>query len=453
MYAQETIVAVATAPGQGGVGIVRVSGPLSQTIARVLCGACPVPRHAQFTPFKNQAGELLDEGIALFFPGPNSFTGEDVLELQGHGGPIVLDRVVQAALAAGARPARPGEFSERAFLNNKMDLAQAEAVADLIAAGSASAAQAALNSLSGVFSENINDLVEAITQLRMYVEAAIDFPEEEINFLEDTHILASLNRILEKIETLQRTTQQGILLRDGMSVVLVGLPNAGKSSLLNALSGVDRAIVTDIAGTTRDTLQETIQIDGLPLHIVDTAGLRETEDTVEQIGVQRTLEAIHNADAIVWVQDATDPTQQHELDTFSQDWPHIAEAIEKKTPIIIVRNKIDKLPHAHVSNPTHIMLSAKTRQGLDQFRAALKKTVGFAQPKEGAVIARRRHLDAVSVAHEYCITAKQHLTHDQAGELCAEALRLAQQSLATITGAFTPDDLLGRIFSEFCIGK
>ncbi|MCL7461421.1 tRNA uridine-5-carboxymethylaminomethyl(34) synthesis GTPase MnmE [Pseudomonas sp. NW5] len=451
---RDTIAAVATAPGRGGVGIVRISGPRALPIAITLSGREPVPRHAHYGGFFANDGEVIDEGLLLFFRAPHSFTGEDVLELQGHGGPVVLDMLLRRCFELGARPARPGEFSERAFLNDKLDLAQAEAIADLIEASSEQAARNALRSLQGEFSRRVSALSERLIELRMYVEAAIDFPEEEIDFLADGHVLSRLDGVCAELAAVEHEAGQGALLRDGMSVVIAGRPNAGKSSLLNALAGREAAIVTDIAGTTRDVLREHIHIDGMPLHVIDTAGLRTTGDQVEQIGVTRALEAIAEADRILLVVDATAPEA---ADPFAL-WPEFLEQRPDPAKITLIRNKADlsgepvrlqTCADGHVS----LSLSARSGDGLVLLREHLKACMGFAQTGEGSFSARRRHLEALRQASACLSHGRAQLLGSGAGELLAEDLRLAHQALGAITGTFTPDDLLGRIFSSFCIGK
>ena len=450
----QTIAAVATAQGRGGVGIVRVSGPLARAAAQAFCERELKPRYAHYGPFYGENREVLDEGIALYFPGPNSFTGEDVLELQGHGGPIVLDMLLQRCIQLGCRLARPGEFSERAFLNDKLDLAQAEAIADLIEASSAQAARNALRSLQGAFSQRVHNLTEQLIGLRIYVEAAIDFPEEEIDFLADGHVLGMLDKVREELSTVQREAGQGALLRDGMTVVIAGRPNAGKSSLLNALAGREAAIVTEIAGTTRDVLREHIHIDGMPLHVVDTAGLRDTDDHVEKIGVQRALKAIGEADRVLLVVDATAPEAQ---DPFAL-WPEFLEQRPDPAKVTLIRNKADLSGEniaLEVSADGHvtISLSARSTAGLDLLREHLKACMGYEQTSESSFSARRRHLEALQHASNALEHGRAQLTLAGAGELLAEDLRQAQHSLGEITGAFSSDDLLGRIFSSFCIGK
>ena len=436
------------------MGIVRVSGPLARAAAQAFCERELKPRYAHYGPFYGENREVLDEGIALYFPGPNSFTGEDVLELQGHGGPIVLDMLLQRCIQLGCRLARPGEFSERAFLNDKLDLAQAEAIADLIEASSAQAARNALRSLQGAFSQRVHNLTEQLIGLRIYVEAAIDFPEEEIDFLADGHVLGMLDKVREELSTVQREAGQGALLRDGMTVVIAGRPNAGKSSLLNALAGREAAIVTEIAGTTRDVLREHIHIDGMPLHVVDTAGLRDTDDHVEKIGVQRALKAIGEADRVLLVVDATAPEAQ---DPFAL-WPEFLEQRPDPAKVTLIRNKADLSGEniaLEVSADGHvtISLSARSTAGLDLLREHLKACMGYEQTSESSFSARRRHLEALSHASAALEHGRAQLTLAGAGELMAEDLRQAQHSLGEITGAFSSDDLLGRIFSSFCIGK
>lgn len=454
MSHNDTIIAQATAPGRGGVGILRISGPLACEVAQVVLGKLPKPRYADYLPFRDVDGSVLDQGIALWFPGPNSFTGEDVLELQGHGGPVILDLLLKRILTlAGIRIARPGEFSERAFLNDKLDLAQAEAIADLIDASSEQAARSALNSLQGVFSTRINGLVDALIHLRIYVEAAIDFPDEEIDFLSDGKIEAQLNQVIGSLDEVQAEARQGSLLREGMKVVIAGRPNAGKSSLLNALAGREAAIVTDIAGTTRDVLREHIHLDGMPLHIIDTAGLREASDEVERIGIERAWNEIEHADRVLFMVDGTttDATDPATL------WPDFIARLPAHLPITVVRNKADVTGESQgleeVSGYSLVRLSARTGDGVDILRTHLKKSMGFETHLEGGFLARRRHLQALEQAAEHLQQGKMQLLGPMAGELLAEELRLAQQSLSEITGEFTSDDLLGHIFSSFCIGK
>lgn len=442
----DTIAAIATPPGRGGVGIIRVSGPLAKTIANSILGKLPQPRFADYLPFLDENNDVIDSGLALYFVGPNSFTGEDILELQGHGGPVVMDLLLQRVINLGARIANPGEFSERAFLNDKVDLAQAEAIADLIEAGSEQAAKSAVKSLQGEFSRWIDECVEALTHLRMYVEAAIDFPEEEIDFLSDGHVTSSLENILAEMDKIFSSAQQGVLLRDGMRVVLIGQPNTGKSSLLNALAGQDAAIVTHIAGTTRDVLREEINIDGMPLHVIDTAGLRDSDDVVEQEGIKRTWIEIEKADrALLLVDDKSGITDEDEI---------IRQKLPKSLEITIIRNKIDltnTLPA--INNDKEIALSAKSGAGIKLLRDHLKKIMGYTGLTEGVFLARRRHLDALIRAKEFVLNGQAQLQESKAGELLAEDLRQAQHALGEITGFVSSDELLGRIFSSFCIGK
>lgn len=450
----ETIAAIATAPGRGGVGIIRVSGPKALPIAQHILGITPKPRYAHYGDFCNANGDILDQGIALYFPNPHSFTGEDVLELQGHGGPVILDMLLDAVVQAGARLARPGEFSERAFLNDKLDLAQAEAIADLIEASSQQAAKQALNSLKGEFSNKIHELVEQLIHLRMYVESAIDFPEEEIDFLSDGIVEGKLNDVIDQTDAVLAQAQQGALLRDGMKVVIAGRPNAGKSSLLNALAEKDIAIVTNIAGTTRDVLREHIHIDGMPLHIIDTAGLRDSPDHVEQIGIERAWGEIESADRILLLIDTTDSSQ---LDV-NAHWPEFTSNAAYAKKLTVIYNKIDESGFSttnHTSDAPYqtLPLSAKTGAGLDTLKAHLKSVMGFQSTTEGGFSARRRHIRAIEQAQDYLLTGREQLQMHTAGELLAEDLRAAQNHLSEITGAFTPDDLLGKIFSSFCIGK
>ncbi|MBI0038477.1 MULTISPECIES: tRNA uridine-5-carboxymethylaminomethyl(34) synthesis GTPase MnmE [unclassified Gilliamella] len=450
----DTIVAQATPPGRGGVGILRVSGPKAQDIAKAVLGILPKPRYAHYLPFLASDGTTLDEGIALFFPNPHSFTGEDVLELQGHGGPVILDLLLKRILdIPGVRIARPGEFSERAFLNDKLDLAQAEAIADLIDASSEQAAKSALSSLQGVFSKKINTLVESLIHLRIFTEAAIDFPEEEIDFLSDGKIAAELEQVIQRLNEVRQEAKQGSLLREGMKVVIAGRPNAGKSSLLNALAGRDAAIVTDIAGTTRDVLREHIHIDGMPLHIIDTAGLREASDEVERIGIERAWQEIDQADRVLFMVDSTTTNETNP----EKLWPEFIERLPKNMPVTVIRNKADltgePLGYSEQNGYCLIQLSARTGEGITLLRDHLKQVMGFTSSTEGGFLARRRHLQALEKAAEHLNNGQYQLTTFHAGELLAEELRLAQEALSEITGEFTSDDLLGRIFSSFCIGK
>lgn len=485
---EDTIVAVATPRGRGGIGIVRVSGGKTPVIAQQILGKLPKPRVAEYRPFLNKEQEPIDQGIALFFKAPHSFTGEDVLELQGHGGPYVLDSLVKLSISLGARLAEPGEFMLRAFLNNKIDLLQAEAVSDLINANSLSAAKGAMRSLQGGFSKLVDSIVEELIRLRMYVEAAIDFPEEEIDFLNDSNIAEQLEQLLEKLNHVNEKAKQGALINDGVNIVIAGRPNAGKSSLLNALADRDSAIVTSIPGTTRDILKETISIDGLCIQFIDTAGLRESSDPIEQEGMRRALKEISLADHLVWVVDVTEAENNISFSDFNLQEINLQQM--KKT---IFYNKIDKINKApeireiaennknketakvgeikeikktkaiketkEINKPenlgeyTEIYASAKTGAGLDLFREHIKKTVGFTETIEGTFTARRRHLGSLIEARHCLNEAKRQWLEFKAAELLAEELRQAQLALESITGRFSSDDLLGKIFSEFCIGK
>lgn len=454
MHSTDTIVAQATPPGRGGVGILRVSGPKAALVAQTVLGKLPKPRYADYLPFRNDDNSVLDQGIALFFPNPNSFTGEDVLELQGHGGPVILDLLLKRILQIpGVRIANPGEFSERAFLNDKLDLAQAEAIADLIDASSEQAVRSAINSLQGAFSSHINEMVESLTHLRIYVEAAIDFPDEEIDFLSDGIIEGKLNAVIAELDDVRAQARQGSLLREGMKVVIAGRPNAGKSSLLNALAGREAAIVTDIAGTTRDVLREHIHIDGMPLHIIDTAGLREASDEVERIGIERAWKEIEQADRVLFMVDSTttDATTPEDI------WPEFMARLPNTLPVTVIRNKSDltgeNVEITAQGNYPMIRLSARDGMGIELLRSHLKEAMGFNSNTEGGFLARRRHLQALNTAAEHLQQGHEQLVYAKSGELLAEELRLAQQALSEITGEFTSDDLLGRIFSSFCIGK
>ena len=438
----DSIVAAATPPGTGGVGIVRISGDDVERIAREMLGGLPEPRTATYRSFRNAAGERVDVGIALYFPAPASFTGESVLELHGHGGPVVISLLVDAVIAFGARQAEPGEFSKRAFLNDKLDLVQAEAIADLIGSGTAQAARAALRSLSGAFSNAVDSLAEQLVRLRMHVEAAIDFPEEEIDFLSDDALLKRIDECAAAFATLSAEAKQGRVLRDGYQVVIVGKPNVGKSSLLNLLSGQEAAIVTEVAGTTRDVLREQIDVDGLAVELIDTAGLRNDPDHIEAEGIRRAREALANADAALWIQDVTDK---------DQDAPK--ENLPDGVPVTVVHNKIDLVGAKPGVVDGEVYLSAQTGKGIDALRQHIKELAGYDNLGEGAFTARRRHIRALRRASEHFETGRRALEEARAGELLAEELRLSQQALGEITGAFSADDLLGKIFSEFCIGK
>lgn len=443
-----TIVAEATPPGRGGVAILRVSGSLVTDLIPSLLKKTLNPREATYCSFLDEAGHAIDTGIAIYFPGPHSFTGEDVLELQGHGGPIVVDLLLKRLLNSGVKIARPGEFSERAFLNGKIDLAQAEAIADLIDASSAQAARSAMQSLQGEFSKKILALTEQLTQLRTYIEAAIDFSDEEIDFLTNDTIKLALFNLIEALQTIENNAKQGSLLREGIRVIIMGAPNVGKSSLLNCLSGKDSAIVTPIPGTTRDILKEYISIDGLPLHIIDTAGLRETDDVIEQEGIKRAHLELEEADLVLYMRDAKSSS--------TLELAELPQSINTR-PIIIINNKIDLLQQSPEANVVEghpvISLSVKLNEGIDLLKEKIKLLSGYQTESAGVFIARRRHLDALSRAHQHLNEVKHELTQSHQPELAAEGLRLAQKALGEITGEFHADDLLGRIFSTFCIGK
>jgi tRNA modification GTPase len=450
MMHTDTIVAAATPPGRGGVGVVRVSGPKAPEIAATLVGDLPTPRHATLARFLDQAGNPIDVGLALFFPGPQSYTGEHVLELQGHGGPVIVELLVERCIELGARRARPGEFTERAFHNDKIDLAQAEAVADLIDAGSREAARAAMRSLQGEFSSMVQGLTDALIDLRTYVEAAIDFPEEEVDFLGDQELRARLTTVRGHFEGVTAAAGQGRLLRDGITVVLAGRPNSGKSSLLNRLAGYEAAIVTAVPGTTRDVLRERIDIDGLPLHVLDTAGLRDSEDLVEVEGVRRARAEMARADRVLFVIDSAD-------DPRAQAFAEQKARLPPDVPVTLIFNKIDLgagLAMADtISGPPRVHVSARSGKGLDELRAHLKQSVSFQNASAGSISARHRHLEALAKARQCVESAARQLEQHRAGELVAEDLRQGQQALDEITGVFTADDLLGRIFGSFCIGK
>ncbi len=464
----ETIVAIATPSGQGGVGVVRISGPQAKTILSQLTGVTntPKPRYASLVSFRDAKGAIIDRGIAIYFHQPNSFTGEDVVELQGHGGPVVMRCLLERVVALGARQARPGEFSERAFLNKKIDLAQAEAIADLIAAGSEQAARSAMRSLDGFFSSRVNALFTAITQLRMLVEGAIDFPDEDIDFLAERDIVGEVSALINTAQQLIGDAKQGVILQQGITLVIFGAPNAGKSTLLNRFTGAETAIVTEVPGTTRDVLREAIHLEGVPIHVVDTAGLRDSGDAVEQEGIRRAKQEIEKADLLLLV---TDMTQPEHLSTLLQD-----NALPKGVPIIIVKNKMDLIENiAHdvslrtseailknqntstASLPislTSVSLSAKTGEGMDRLVEAIKEQIGYTE-REPPFIARQRHVDALINTAEQLKQGHEAWPTHQAGELLAQDLSEAQDALGAITGRISADDLLGEIFSKFCIGK
>jgi tRNA modification GTPase len=444
----DTIVARATPPGRGGISIVRLSGTETASIAEQLLGVIPVPRHATYAEFGGTADSAIDTGIALYFPAPHSFTGEDVLELQGHGSPIVTEMLVEKICSLGARLAEPGEFSRRAFLNDKLDLAQAEAIADLIDSSSQTAARAARRSMQGKFSQLVIALNEEVTALRVYVEAAMDFPEEEIDFLSDTALTTRLEAVRQNFSSVEHTVQQGCLLRDGVTVVLAGRPNAGKSSLLNVLAGYDAAIVTEIPGTTRDLVREQIEINGLPVHIIDTAGLRQSGDLVEAEGVRRAQQELSNADHALVILDA------HSSD--EADLQALLKELPNSLPYTVVRNKADlsdEAPGMSAQQNDTVCISALNGTGIDELRMHLQTALGYQPAAEGSVTARRRHLESLNKAQVHFAEACRVLNEESAGELMADELLQVQNELAEITGQFSSDDLLGRIFESFCIGK
>ncbi|MBV1870985.1 MAG: tRNA uridine-5-carboxymethylaminomethyl(34) synthesis GTPase MnmE [Gammaproteobacteria bacterium] len=457
-FVTDTIAAIATAPGKGGVGVVRVSGPNTALIAK---GVLPhpeqvliKPRYAQFSSFNDALANPIDEGLAIYFPAPNSFTGEDVLEIQGHGGPVILNLLLERVLSLGARLAKPGEFSERAFLNDKIDLTQAEAIADLIDAASEQAARCAVRSLQGAFSQRIEQFVDNLIKLRSFIEAAIDFPEEEIDFLRDESVLRNLKGLEEELSSIFEQANQGSLLKEGMEVVIAGKPNAGKSSLLNALAGRDSAIVTEIAGTTRDILREHIHIDGLPLHLIDTAGLRESEDPIEQEGVRRAWTEIGKADQVLLVVDGSRTTERDPVKL----WPEFSQQLPDTKNITVIVNKLDLYEAPPLRDVTahpcpSIYLSAKQGTGITTLKTHLKNLMGYSVGGEGGFIARQRHLVALKQAQASLASGIDQLTRNNAGELLAEELRYTQEAMSEITGEFHSDDLLGKIFSSFCIGK
>jgi len=449
----DVIAALITPPGRGGVGIVRLSGNNLESFFDALLRFIPKPRFAHYHPFFSADGEPIDRGIALYFPAPDSYTGEHVLELQGHGGPVVMDCLLRRTIELGARQARPGEFSERAFLNGKMDLTQVEAVADLIDAGSEQAARGAIKTLQGQFSRRVTQILEHLIALRVYVEAAIDFPEEEIDFLSDGKVESGLLALSKELEELLAGVSQGALLREGISVVIAGKPNAGKSSLLNALSGLDTAIVTDVPGTTRDVLREQITIDGIPLHIIDTAGLRVTADAVERKGIERAEGEIKRADQILFLVDASKPFDL----SVDAVFPQVEADFSQAENLTFVLNKTDSSAYAgfQIEQSKHpvIEISAKTGSGLVELKQHLKNCAGYVSAGEGVFSARRRHITALNQTQDSITQGLKQLLTTGAGELIAEDLKQAQQILGTITGDYTSDDLLGEIFSSFCIGK
>lgn len=437
----DTIAAIATASGKGAIGIVKISGAHAHAIASLITRRQLQPRQARYTSFYNSDGMTIDQGVAIYFKGPDSYTGEDVLELQSHGNHVLLDQLLETAMSAGARPARPGEFTERAFLNDKLDLAQAEAVSDVIQASTTEAASAAVRSLQGEFSTQIAVILEQLLNCRVYIESALDFAEEEIDFLKDQELADRFLKLNESVSALLLRSHEGALLRDGLSIVIAGLPNVGKSSLLNRLTGQETAIVTDIAGTTRDVLKEEINIDGMPIHIIDTAGLRHSEDPIEQEGVRRAHDQINQADRILFVVEAGCTPDQT-----------LMAQLPESVPVSLIVNKTD-LNSVLEADKNTVYVSAKTGAGFDELQAHLKQCAGFEKTTEGALMARRRHIDALVTAKQHIKTAHSNLVEEGAGELAAEELRLAQDQINLITGEFTSDDLLGEIFSRFCIGK
>jgi tRNA modification GTPase len=442
----DTIAAIATASGAGGIGVVRVSGELSKIIATQILGHCPTPRYAAYLPFYDTNRQTIDRGIAIYYQNPHSYTGEDVLELQAHGGSALMQLLLARCIELGARQAEPGEFTRRAYLNDKIDLAQAEAVADVINASTTEAARSAVRSLSGEFSNSINHVLAKLINLRMYVEACLDFPEEEIDFITQGKVTEKLSAIVTELKSVSVKAKQGSLLREGMQIILIGQPNVGKSSLMNQLSGEEVAIVTPIAGTTRDAIKSSIQINGLPLHIIDTAGLRETNDEVEKLGIARTYQALENAQVAILLVDVANGIGEQEKSILT----HLPQEISK----IWVHNKIDTTKNVakiiEKAGETHVYLSAKTGNGIALLKQCLLNIAGYQQNAEGIFMARARHLEALRLVNEHLQQAQQNMKQ---AELIAEELRLGQEALSSITGEFTSDDLLGEIFSNFCIGK
>lgn len=447
---EETIAAIATPPGQGGVGILRVSGPLALSIGQKITHKNSfIPRQVEYVHFYDKKKEVIDIGVVIYFKGPKSFTGEDIIEFHGHGSPVALEMLLKSCVACGARMARPGEFSERAFLNDKIDLTQAEAIADLIASQSNTAAKMAVHSLKGEFSNKISLLVDLLIALRCFVEAAIDFPDEEIDFLSDGKVANDLQVIKKQLELVLSNARQGVIIRDGLRVVLAGQPNVGKSTLLNQLAGQDIAIVTDIAGTTRDVMRQHLLLDDIPMHVIDTAGLRQTDDVIEQEGVKRAWNEIKQADCILLI---VDIKQQDQVDDLLTE---VKQTIPATIPICVIINKVDLADNQsnyEQIDKNNLYISAKKGIGIEQLKQRLKAIVGY-QPQEGQFIARSRHIDALNRAMKALQSGETQLLEFQAGELLAEDLRQAQQHLSEITGIFTADDLLGKIFSSFCIGK
>jgi tRNA modification GTPase len=445
--ASDVVAAIATPPGRGGIGVVRISGPSLGNMLHALAARDVMPRRATRADFFGADGSVIDQGLVLYFPAPHSYTGEDVIELQGHGGPVVLQLLLRRCLELGARLAAPGEFTKRAFLNDKLDLAQAESVADLIDASTAQAARCAMRSLQGEFSGEIDSMVQTLTELRMWVEATLDFPEEDVQLLERGEVSAKVKILRERLAKIIAVSRQGRLMRDGVQIVLAGQPNVGKSSLLNALAGVERAIVTEIPGTTRDAIRETISLEGVPLHVIDTAGLRDPLDPVERIGIEKTWEAIKTADLVLWVSDATRP-ETRAVDSALGAW------LPAGSPRIDILNKIDLVgsqPYRREAlSTTEVAVSAKFGAGLDLLRSSILKTVGWGGSGEGVFMARERHLQALHAAAAHLDQAAAMRSEI---EFLAEELKLTQRQLASITGEVSADDLLGKIFSNFCIGK
>ncbi|MGP1930243.1 MAG: tRNA uridine-5-carboxymethylaminomethyl(34) synthesis GTPase MnmE [Arsenophonus sp. ET-YP4-MAG3] len=454
IYINDTIIAQATPPGRGGIGILRISGPKVIDVAKIVLGKLPQPRYANYLPFYDINSKVLDQGIVLYFPAPNSFTGEDVLELQGHSGPIIINLLLKRILAInGIRIANPGEFSQRAFLNDKIDLAQAEAIADLIDASTEQAARSAINSLKGVFSQKIHEIIEKLIKLRIYIEAAIDFPDEKINFLSDRKIKLKLNKIISKLDNVRLQAYQSNLLREGIKVVITGRPNSGKSSLLNALTGHKTAIVTNTAGTTRDVLHEDIHIEGMLLHIIDTAGLCKATNEIEKISIKRAWKEIKQANHILYI---VDSTTIKEIE-FEKILSKFMNQLIKPLPITVIRNKIDitnePISITKMNNYVLIRLSALRKKGINLLRQHLKESIGFNLHVEGEFLARHRHIQALNIAAKHLQQSYKQMVIFHSIELLAEELRLTQESLSEITGKFNSNDLLGKIFSNFCVGK
>jgi len=451
MLVDETIAAIATPPGKGGVGIIRVSGKACLAIAQQVTGLKDIkPRYATYSLFKDEAEQTIDSGLVLYFKGPNSFTGEDVIEFQGHGGPVILQMLLKRVISLGARQANPGEFSERAFLNNKIDLTQAEAIADAIDSASEAAAKSAMRSLQGEFSGRINDLLVELIKTRMYVESAIDFPEEEIDFLSDGVVLKKIDMVLENLSKVESLAGSGELLQQGFTIALAGRPNAGKSTLLNTLIGDDVAIVTDIEGTTRDSIKVSIDVDGLPVHIVDTAGLRESEDKVERIGVERSRKIIDDADHVFLLVDIARKSELAEL----LQKEHLDKIDAESLSIVYTKkDAFEGSSDSITASSNDFVISAKSGEGIQELKDHIKLVAGYISEDSNVFSARKRHLDAIAQARDSILQGREQLIVMQAGELLAQELLEAQNALNSITGEFNADDLLGEIFSSFCIGK